>query len=348
MLPTFGSDSTGYYFEDAQLVNALNELDTSFAVTNATNASPIVVTLSPNGTFPFNIGDKVVCQSVLGNTAANGGFTVSAIDATNWKVTLSGSTGSGAYVSGGTLAKQIQGLVPDSEGGLVAFVIAGTGRGTQVKIASNTQTRYYISGNWPVAPDSTTRIIVLSGSYTTDIFSPNINNSLLAASAQHDVDIINYGRQTIFVSVGTASSNSSNVSPVTFDPYREIFLFGSVGSTTTLSDGYFPLATVSGHVDIDLVNGVNQALEPMTADIIVNSPFLSSGGSMPLGQRLSIKMVQPALGTAYAPDFITCGAFLGMTNQDIDLTLNTYSIWDFKYNGSKFEYQGGVRGIVNS
>jgi len=66
-------------------------------VTGATNASPIVVTSASHG---LAVGQLVIVASVGGNTAANGTFVVSAVTADTF--TLSGSTGNGAYTSGGT------------------------------------------------------------------------------------------------------------------------------------------------------------------------------------------------------------------------------------------------------
>ncbi len=66
------------------------------AVTDATNASPIVVTGAGHG---FSDGEKVRVEDVTGNTAANGDFDVAAATANTFA--LAGSTGDGAYVSGG-------------------------------------------------------------------------------------------------------------------------------------------------------------------------------------------------------------------------------------------------------
>jgi hypothetical protein len=66
-------------------------------ITGATNASPIVVTVENHG---FKDGAVVLNASVGGNTAANGRWTISVIDVDTFSLT--GSTGNGAYTSGGT------------------------------------------------------------------------------------------------------------------------------------------------------------------------------------------------------------------------------------------------------
>lgn len=66
-------------------------------VTGATNASPVVITSANHG---VSTGQAVTVASVGGNLAANGNFLASAIDANTFS--LQGSTGNGAYTSGGT------------------------------------------------------------------------------------------------------------------------------------------------------------------------------------------------------------------------------------------------------
>lgn len=69
------------------------------AITGATNATPIVVTATGHGLVT---GDVVVISGVLGNTAANGTFTVTSINANTFSLTT--SVGNGAYTSGGVFA----------------------------------------------------------------------------------------------------------------------------------------------------------------------------------------------------------------------------------------------------
>lgn len=70
----------------------------SRTITGATNATPIVITTSV--AHLFATGDTVVVSGVLGNTAANGTWTITKISATTFS--LATSVGSGAYTSGGT------------------------------------------------------------------------------------------------------------------------------------------------------------------------------------------------------------------------------------------------------
>ena len=69
-------------------------------VTEATNASPIVITTDL--AHGLRTGQQVTVASVGGNTAANGDWVATRLSATTFS--LNGSTGSGTYTSGGTVA----------------------------------------------------------------------------------------------------------------------------------------------------------------------------------------------------------------------------------------------------
>lgn len=79
--------------------NPSNKLQSyqSFTITNATNATPIVVTASKHGRLT---GEKVYIEGVEGNTAANGAWTITVIDSNT--LSLNNSSGNASYISGGT------------------------------------------------------------------------------------------------------------------------------------------------------------------------------------------------------------------------------------------------------
>ncbi|MCC6766017.1 MAG: DUF11 domain-containing protein [Deltaproteobacteria bacterium] len=85
----------------------------AFAITNATNATPIVITSNNHG-LTNNEQPQVRISGVTGNTAANGDFFVTVIDNNNFS--LNGSASNGAYGGGGTWGK-ITGLEPRFEPG---------------------------------------------------------------------------------------------------------------------------------------------------------------------------------------------------------------------------------------
>lgn len=79
----------------------------NLAIIGATNAAPIVVqTASAHG---LSTGAEVYVSGVVGNSGANGYWSVVVSDATHFS--LSGSVGTGAYVSGGTVEGGDLGLV---------------------------------------------------------------------------------------------------------------------------------------------------------------------------------------------------------------------------------------------
>ncbi len=98
-------------------------------ITNATNATPIVITSAT--AHGLSDDDAVIIASVLGNTAANGSWLITVLSATTFS--LSGSVGSGAYTGGGMIEGgdlgQIDELiqdnvVPDGEIGGAASALA--------------------------------------------------------------------------------------------------------------------------------------------------------------------------------------------------------------------------------
>lgn len=70
----------------------------TFVVSNATNATPIVITAVGNN---YVTGDKVYIVGVGGNTAANGVFTVTKIGTDTFS--LDGSVGNGTFTTNGTV-----------------------------------------------------------------------------------------------------------------------------------------------------------------------------------------------------------------------------------------------------
>jgi hypothetical protein len=72
---------------------------TTTPITGASNASPIVITTAqPSG---LQTGAVVTISGVLGNTAANGTFIITVVGLTSFS--LNGSTGNGAWTSGGVI-----------------------------------------------------------------------------------------------------------------------------------------------------------------------------------------------------------------------------------------------------
>lgn len=80
--------------------------DAAQTITGATNATPIVLTVAGHG---YATDDEVSVASVGGNTAANGNFVITKIDADTFSLNGSAGTGlsSGNYTGGGTVYRPI-------------------------------------------------------------------------------------------------------------------------------------------------------------------------------------------------------------------------------------------------
>ncbi len=85
--------------DGSALVFLPKAFSTGVTITGATNASPIVITTTAADLAGIANGQSVEISGVLGNTAANGTFVVQKLTATTFA--LVGSTGNGAYASGG-------------------------------------------------------------------------------------------------------------------------------------------------------------------------------------------------------------------------------------------------------
>lgn len=89
-------DQYGNYSNLSPVSNTLELATGSGVLTAASNANPIVITSTAHG---LATGARVTISGVLGNTAANGTWSIVQIDANTFS--LNGSVGNGAYTSGG-------------------------------------------------------------------------------------------------------------------------------------------------------------------------------------------------------------------------------------------------------
>lgn len=107
--PAGGGTTSSYVYSSestdgltvGQYVRVSEPSTAQFVISNATNASPIVLTTT--SAHSYAVGDKVNVTGVLGNTAANGTWVVSAVGGST--VTLTGSVGNGTYTSGGVVRR---------------------------------------------------------------------------------------------------------------------------------------------------------------------------------------------------------------------------------------------------
>lgn len=92
-----GISSANKYFINPRVNTSLPTSGTG-AITGATNADPIVITQASHG---LASGMTVTISGVLGNTAANGTFVITVINANTYS--LNGAVGNGARTGGGTV-----------------------------------------------------------------------------------------------------------------------------------------------------------------------------------------------------------------------------------------------------
>lgn len=130
-----GYSIVGHYGWDIDLTNR------SLTVTNATNATPIVVTTSTP--HDLSTGHSVSITGVGGNSAANGTWIISVTGANTFN--LIGSSGNGAYTSGGTVSAGLLytfGLVADGYGAGINF-----GAGVEKEVSIPAAKRTVIAGD---------------------------------------------------------------------------------------------------------------------------------------------------------------------------------------------------------
>lgn len=111
--------------------------------------------------------------------------------------------------------------------------------------------------------------------------------------------------------------------------------------TMICTGGYYTL-TYSAIPEIDLANGINQALTA-TGPVILESPIYTGGTLVP-GILFSYKHIQDAIGgrtLVFSP-----GDYVGVTDQDPSLDANTYTNYTFRLNPlSQWELIGVLKGL---
>ncbi|MEM7456698.1 MAG: hypothetical protein AAF456_20305, partial [Planctomycetota bacterium] len=134
------SDNLGGTWTEMDLPNSL---ETPVPVANATNTTPIVINSPGHGR---QTGQQVQVSGVLGNTAANGNFTITAIDANNFS--LNGSSGNGAYAGGGvfsTISNLNPRQKPGGQGGIHFSILVDPGDEDIVYIGGDRQDTPFVN-----------------------------------------------------------------------------------------------------------------------------------------------------------------------------------------------------------
>lgn len=199
-------------------------------ITGATNASPIVVTITAHG---YETGDQATISGVLGNTAANGNWTITVINANTFS--LNGSTGNGSYTSGGTCVIRRIG----SKCSLIAvwggrIVLSGLGTDPNNIFMSAVGDPF----NWDYSPEVQTVQQAVAGNVTSG-YGKNIDIVTALIPYTDDILIIG-GSHSIRKFLGNPAEGGVNVSVTDIigiangaawcqSPEGVIYFFGSRG-----------------------------------------------------------------------------------------------------------------------
>ena len=214
-------------------------------ITGASNTGPIVITTTTS-TANLIAGETVTISGVTGNTAANGTWTISSITggAGGGTFTLNGTTGNGAYISGGTWTLPWVNLVTTTAGGTSTYAFQTAGQ--------TFPTVETISFASTIAAGST--FTLTFGGQTTAPISWNNNAATLQASIQSalaalsnvgtgNVTVAPVGGQINFQSPLTGQAEDGLILSGNVDDSVDPFVDGS-GFTTTGSGG---TVTLSGN-----------------------------------------------------------------------------------------------------
>lgn len=285
------------------------------------SADTLTLTPDPNGLVVA--GDALIMRSKPTVGSDGGGNYLS--DA-NWVNTLSGA---GA------------GLAVDEEIGRLLRIISGPGAGQVYRITDNTATKVYIEGDWLTTPTSDSRYIIEEPDWQVRQDSDSLNNADLDAVLYLEVEVTNYRQQVLLVQAVTLDGGQ-NEAIDSLCPVREIYVYGASSPSIGNNDGYFEMATSAGAVTPDLADGLNQQ-ETLgaTSSTTVNEPIFT-GGAIVAGMKLKLKFIQDGTG---GRRLVWNSVFIGLANEDPDLTADTYSIYEFVYNtANKWELHSSAKG----
>lgn len=232
-------------------------------ITGATNTSPIVITIVEHG---FETGDEAAISGVLGNTVANGNWSIVVLNADTFSLTS--STGNGAYTSGGTCVIRRVG----SRCSLIAvwggrIVLSGLGTDPNNIFMSAVGDPF----DWNYSPDVQSVQQAVAGSVTSGYGkNPDIVTALIPYT--DDIMIIG-GTHSIRKLLGNPAEGGINVSVTEIigiaygaawcqSPEGIIYFFGSRGGVYKMDpNGGLPSRLTSSTIDerladIDLKNSV--------------------------------------------------------------------------------------------
>lgn len=261
-----------------------NTAGPTYAITGATNASPIVLTMA--NTSGLSVGETVSVAGVTGNTGANGVWTIQALTST--QVTLSGSQGNAAYTGGGTLALTAVGpLGMRSPTGVAS-------NGQILAVTDTDNNRILIWNSIPTTIDQPPDLVLGQPNFTTVQEPPPLNASslrgpegvwiqgtqLFVADTQNDRILIwnsipTSNNQAADLVLGEPNFTTAPAATVSDLPPTSNNLFSPVAVT---SDGTRLFVTDLGHNRVLIWNSI-PTQNQQAADVVIGQPDMTHEAS---------------------------------------------------------------------
>lgn len=210
----------------------------TFTINAATNAGPIAITTTAN--HGLTTGDTVTITGVTGNTAANGTFVITVTGVTSF--TLDGSTGNGAYVSGGTVFPHIitikKALVNESD--------------LEFEVLDPSANSNYIVLNHNVVPNGFGLRVSIVDARDATFFDAGWINALESLQAVDCDILVPLPKQTISIIFQNALSHCLVMSNIRNKKERVLFIGAINGLTPDNLTGVRPAAVE----DIGVLEGI--------------------------------------------------------------------------------------------
>jgi hypothetical protein len=269
-----------------------------FRITANTAGGDFTVTPDP-AAAGIAAGSVFVCMSVPG-----AGSTVSKIVDTNFQNAYNGGTG----------------LVANKERGNIAVILFGAGKFFERVISGNDATSISWDVPLPVAPDSTTRYIIVRSELAYDVAAPSGSATPVPATVPQvgAIPVVNYSGQTLFIRVHTQDSNG-NDSLHAYAPWRIVYNWGLEGgqkkSEVTVTSAMSPYSmdgtiqfvhcdTTAGNVVINVAPASLLALDfysidKSTSDAHTVTINAAAGESFPEGASITLSAPNGQPGGVY-------------------------------------------------
>lgn len=251
-------------------------------VSGATNASPIVITTS--AAHGYATGDRIIVSGVGGNTAADGSWLITNLTSTTFS--LDGSTGNGAYTSGGITTNR------SSFDGINLYINPTVTRGNLSEIGADDDVNGILITNSGTAKATDAIYIAASGGIVGSAW-----DTVFAAQADATNGIQMLGTYTKAIDITSGTTNLADQIIVTHGTITSskpvlshTVTWNSGGTTfTNILSNVTNTASDANSMLIDLqVGGTSQfkvirdgGIINLGNNVLLGSMFLGNGLTMP-------------------------------------------------------------------